>query len=135
MTETNASKIQKLTSGWAVWRYLSGVKSKERQWFLGVLRGRSGFESWIAHLAKGLQSPEFLMQFENTSDPWERSKIVGEKIKQLSASYRQMSPEQRAELAKQGEIELKTGLELIGRDKKLIEDLISLVDPPPVIAS
>jgi hypothetical protein len=27
-------------------------------------------------------------------------------------------------------VELKTGLELLGRDKKTIQDLISLVDPP-----
>jgi hypothetical protein len=33
------------------------------------------------------------------------------------------------ELAKQAEVELKTGLELLGRDKT-VQDLIALVDPP-----
>jgi hypothetical protein len=35
-----------------------------------------------------------------------------------------------ARAAKQTETELKTGLELLGRDKKMIRDLIELVDPP-----
>lgn len=41
-----------------------------------------------------------------------------------------MTEEQRTELAKQAEVELKTGLELMGRDKKTVQDLIALVDPP-----
>jgi len=45
-------------------------------------------------------------------------------------SFRVLTEEQRVELAKQAEVELKTGLELLGRDKKTIQDLITLVDPP-----
>ena len=41
-----------------------------------------------------------------------------------------MTEDQRVELGKQAEVELKTGLELLGRDKKTIQDLIALVDPP-----
>jgi hypothetical protein len=41
-----------------------------------------------------------------------------------------LTEEQRAELAKQAEVELKTGLEMMGRDKKTIQELIALVDPP-----
>jgi len=41
-----------------------------------------------------------------------------------------MSNEQRAELAKQAEVEMRTGLELMGKDKKTIQELIALVDPP-----
>jgi hypothetical protein len=41
-----------------------------------------------------------------------------------------MTEEQRVELAKQAEVELKAGLELMGKDKKTIQDLIALVDPP-----
>ncbi|MDH5450938.1 MAG: hypothetical protein OEX77_08595 [Candidatus Bathyarchaeota archaeon] len=41
-----------------------------------------------------------------------------------------MTNEQRTELAKQAAVELKTGLELMGKDKKTIQELISLVDPP-----
>lgn len=122
--------IHKLTAGWASWRWLSGVSSKEKQWFLGTLRGRGGYEAWMVHLASGLQNPDFLLKFEGTSDPWERSKLVGQKISELRKSYRAMNEEQRVELAKQAEVELKTGLELMGKDKKTIQELITLVDPP-----
>jgi len=122
--------IHKFTAGWASWRWLSGVSSKEKQWFLGTLRGRGGYEAWMAHLARGLQNPDFLLKFEGTSDPWERSKLVGQKISELRKSYRAMTGEERTELAKQAEVELKTGLELMGKDKKRIQELIALVDPP-----
>jgi len=123
--------LHKLTAGWASWRWLSGVSSKEKQWFLGTLNGRGGYEGWMAHLAKGLQESDFLLRFEGTSDPWERSKLVGQKISQLRVSFRSLSEEQRVELAKQAETELRTGLEMMGRDKKAIQELIALVDPPP----
>jgi len=122
--------IHKLTAGWASWRWLSGVSSKEKQWFLGTLRGRGGYEAWMAHLTEGLQNPDFLLKFEGTSDRWERSKLVGEKISELRKSFRAMTDEQMTELAKQAEVELKTGLQLMGKDKKTIQELISLVDPP-----
>jgi len=79
---------------------------------------------------RNLSIPDFLLKFEGTSDPWERSKLVGQKISQLRVSFRSMSEEQRVELAKQAETELRTGLEIMGRDKKAIQELISLVDPP-----
>jgi len=41
-----------------------------------------------------------------------------------------LSEKQRAELAKQAEVELRTGLEMMGRDKRTIQELIALVDPP-----
>ena len=91
--------------------------------------GRGGYQSWMAHMVKVLQDPDFLLKFERTSDPWERPKLVGQKISELG-SCKAMSEEQRAELAKQAEVELKTGLELMGRDKKTIQDRIALVDPP-----
>ena len=122
--------LHKLTAGWASWRWLSGVSAKEKQWFLGTINGRGGYEGWMTHLAKGLQNPDFLLKFEGTSDPWERSKLVGQKISQLRVSFRSMSEEQRVELAKQAEVELRTGLEIMGRDKKAIQELIALVDPP-----
>jgi len=37
---------------------------------------------------------------------------------------------QRIELAKTAETEFRTGLELLGKDKKTIQELIALVDPP-----
>lgn len=122
--------IHKLSAGWASWRWLSGVSSKEKQWFLGTLMGRGGYEAWMVHLVRGLQDPDFLLKFEGTSDPWERSKLVGQKISELRKSYRAMTAEQRAELSKQAEVELRTGLELMAKDKRTIQELIALVDPP-----
>jgi len=122
--------IHKLTAGWASWRWLSGVSSKEKQWFLGTIMGRGGYQSWMVHLARGLQDSDFLLKFEETTDPWERSKLVGQRISELRKSYRTMTDDQRVELAKQGEVELRTGLELMGRDKRTIQELIALVDPP-----
>jgi hypothetical protein len=122
--------IDKLTAGWASWRWLSGISAKERNWSLGSLMGRGGYEAWMVHLTKGLQDSDFLLAFEGTSDPWERSRLVGQKISELRRTYRNMNANQRAELAKQAEVELKTGLELLGKDKKTIQKLITLVDPP-----
>jgi len=45
-------------------------------------------------------------------------KLVGQRISELRKSFKLMTQEQRTELAKQAEVELKTGLELMGRDKK-----------------
>lgn len=70
------------------------------------------------------------MRFEAETDPWARSKLVGQKISELRKSFMKMTDEQRAELARQGEVELKTGLDLMGKDKKTIQELIALVDPP-----
>jgi hypothetical protein len=50
----------------------------------------------MAHLAKGLQDPDFLLTFERTTDPWERSKLVGQKISELRKSYMALTEEQRA---------------------------------------
>lgn len=122
--------IHGLSGGWGTWRWLSGVSSKEKQWFLGTLRGRGGYESWMAHLTKGLQDMDFLLKFERATDPWERSKLVGQRISALRKSYRSLTEEQRAELAEQTEAELKTGLELMIKDRKTIKELITLVDPP-----
>jgi hypothetical protein len=81
-------------------------------------------------MLNGLQDPNFLLQLERTSAAWERSKLVGMKISELRMSHRALSEDQRAELAKQTETELKTCLELLGHDKKTIRDLIQLVDLP-----
>ena len=123
-------RLRKLTAGYATWRWLSGVQSKEKQWFLGVLSRRNGYEAWMAHLTKGLQDPVFLRKFEATKDPWERSRLVGEKISQLRKSFLQLTEQQKSELAKEAEVELKAGLQLLVKDKKAIEELLALVDLP-----
>jgi hypothetical protein len=122
--------LRQLTSGYATWRWLSGISAKEREWFLGSLRGRGAYEAWTQHLASGLQDSGFLLKFEAESDPWNRSKLVGQKISELRKTFQELSEDQRTELGKQGEVELKTGLELMGKDKKTVQELITLVDPP-----
>jgi hypothetical protein len=122
--------IHNLSAGWATWRWLSGVNQKEKSWFLGTLQGRGGYESWMVHLTRGLQDANFLLMFEGATDPWERSKMVGQRISELRASFLKMPEAQRTELAKGAETELRTGLELMGKDKKTIQELIALVDPP-----
>jgi hypothetical protein len=119
-----------MSAGWATWRWLSGVNQKEKSWFLGTLSGRGGFEAWMADLTRGLQDANFLLTFEGATDPWDRSKIVGQRISELRASFQKMPEAQRTELAKSAETELRTGLELMGKDKKTIQELIALVDPP-----
>jgi hypothetical protein len=41
-----------------------------------------------------------------------------------------MSEAEPVELAKSAETELWTDLELLGKDRKMIQELIALVDPP-----
>jgi hypothetical protein len=53
------------------------VNQKEKAWFLGVVQGRQGYQSWMTHLTKGLQDADFLLKFEVVADPWDRSKLVG----------------------------------------------------------
>jgi hypothetical protein len=128
----NGSKrgMQRLSGGYSSWRWLGGINAKERMWFLGALHRRNGYEAWSVHLADGLQNTDFLLRFEATSDPWERSKLVGQRISELRKTFLKMPEAQKAELARRGEVELKTGLELMGKDKRTIQELISLVDPP-----
>jgi hypothetical protein len=124
--------IRGFSAGWAGWKWLSGSDAKQRQWFLGILEGRSGYLSWMSVLTKGLQDPDFLLRFEAETDPWARSRMVGQKISEIRKTFETMTGEQRSELAREGEVELKAGLELMGRDKKTVQDLIAMVDPPAI---
>ena len=124
--------IHGFSAGWSGWRWLSGADSKQRQWFLGVLEGRQGYLAWVSVLTKGLQDPDFLLKFEAETDPWARSKMVGQRISEIRRTFETMTDEQRSELAREGEVELKARLELVGRDKKTVQDLIALVDPPSI---
>lgn len=122
--------MRELSGGWSSWRWLSAIDAKQREWFLGAIRSRNGYQSWSVHLSRGLGDEDFLQEFEKTADPWLRSRLVGERVSQLRQSFMKLTSEQRAELAKQGEAELRAGLELLGRDKKIISQLIEIVDPP-----
>jgi hypothetical protein len=105
--------LHRLTAGWASWRWIAGASSKEKMWLLGVISKRGGYESWMTHLPKGLQDSCFLLTFERTTDSWERSKLVGQKISELRKSYLALTEGQRDELARQAEVELRTGLEMM----------------------
>jgi hypothetical protein len=56
--------------------------------------------------------------------------ILCARISELRKSFIALNDEKRAELAKQAEVELRTGLEMMGKDKKTIQELLALVDPP-----
>ena len=116
--------IRDVTPGYATWRWLSSIAAKQGQWLLGSLAGRGGYEAWVAHLIQGLQEPRFLATFETTTDPWTRSRMVGQKISELARAYARLTPEEKAELAKQAEVELKAGMEMLKGEKKRVLGLL-----------
>ena len=126
-----ARGMRKITSGWQSWRWLSGIDAKQRAWLLGSIAGRGGYEAWSGYLVKGLQDNTFLLQFEQATDPWEKSKLVGQKIRALSQAFLKLSEDEKAALARDAEVELRTALKTLGRDKRLIAELVEIVDPPP----
>jgi len=67
---------------------------------------------------------------EKTSDPWQRSRLVGEKISQLAKEFSKLTKEQKDELAQRAEIELKAGTELMKKDKENILELLKTVMAP-----
>src|SRR2546422_10079962 len=123
-------KLQHLGAGWGSWRYLASATAKEKAWLLGVIQNRSGYGAWIAHLANGLGDKAFLVAFESEPDPWGRSKLVGQKIHELTLSFRKLTDSQRAELAAQAESELKIGLAQLIKDKTTLKSLLDCVDAP-----
>jgi hypothetical protein len=126
----NSKGISEVTAGYASWRWLSGVASKQGQWLLGSLANRGKYEAWVAYLFKGLQEPSFLVEFDSTTDPWAKSKLVGEKISQLSASFKKLSTEEKLELSKKAEVELKAGIELLKGEKTRVLELLKTVTAP-----
>jgi hypothetical protein len=119
-----------VTPGYATWRWLSSIAVKQSQWLLGSLSGRGGYEAWMSHLVSGFEDPDFITSLETTSDPWMRSKIVGEKISQLAKEYARLSKDQKADLAKRAEVELKTGLDMLTNEKKRVFELLRAVTAP-----
>lgn len=119
--------IYNITPGYGVWRWLSGIAVKQGQWFLGSLAGRGGYEAWMTHLIRGLKGPKFLAEFEATVDPWEKSRLVGKKISELAKEFRKLPAEKKKELAKEAEVELKTGMKLLSQEKHEISELIKTI--------
>ena len=46
-------------------------------------------------------------------------------------TFRELTPAQREELAKDAEVELKAGLALLSRDKQMIRELLEIAEDPP----
>lgn len=122
--------LEKVTSGYATWRWLSSIASKQSAWLLGSLSNRGGYEAWTVFLFRELQNPHFLDEFETTSDPWAKSKMIGQKISEISKEFKKLNSDEKAELAKKGELELKTGLELLKNEKKRVLELLQVVTTP-----
>ena len=68
-------------------------------------------------LCQGLGDADFLLKYETAADPWERSRLVGERIRALRESFVKMTKE-REELGKQGEVELKVVSDVGPRQKR-----------------
>jgi hypothetical protein len=120
---------QDLSAGKTTYRWLSKIARSGPDWFLGSVQGRGNFAAWMVYLADGFRNVDFLLRFEGATDPWQRSRIVGEKVSELRKSFAKLSSEDKLELGKRGETELRSGMELLGRDKKAIADLLVAVDP------
>ena len=84
----------------------------------------------MIHLVEGLQDPIFLDELEKASDPWQKSRLVGEKISFLAKQYARLSREEKAELAKRAEVELKAGMDMLSNEKKRVFELMKAVTAP-----
>jgi len=86
----------------------------------------------MVFLADGFRNSDFLLKFESISDPWARSRLVGERISELRKSFARLTSEAKLELGKRGETELRSGMDLLGRDKRAMMELLQAIDPPIV---
>ena len=51
-------------------------------------------------------------------------------ISELRKAYSKLSKAEKDELGRQSEVEFKTGIELLGKDKQTLLSLIQITDPP-----
>jgi len=121
--------LQDMSAGKSTYRWLSKIARSGPDWFVGSLQGRDNFSAWMVMLADAFRSSDFLLKFESISDPWQRSRYVGEKISELRKAFARLTPEAKKELGKRGETELRSGLELLSRDKRQLMELLPAVDP------
>jgi len=122
--------IYEVTPGYATWRWLSSIAAKQGQWLIGSLSGRGGYEAWVTKLVDGLQEPSFLGRLEATSDPWAKSKMVGQRISDIAKEYAALTREEKEELAKRAEVELRAGMEILSQEKKRVLELLKAVTDP-----
>jgi len=121
--------VQDVSAGKSTYRWLSKIAKSGPDWFLRSVQNRNHFEAWMVFLADGFRDADFLLRFEATADAWARSRLVGERVSELRKSYAKLSADAKLELGKRGETELRSGMELLGKDKKAIMDLLVAVDP------
>jgi hypothetical protein len=121
--------LQDVSAGKSTYRWLAKIARSGPDWFLGSVQGRGNFGAWMVHLADGFRNVDFLLRFEGATDPWQRSRIVGEKVSELRKSFAKLTSEAKAELAKRSETELRSSMELLSKDKRAIMDLLVAVDP------
>jgi len=124
------TKRLNISPGKAMFNWLYSIGSQQPKWFLGSLENRAKFGAWIAFLARGLADPDFLLKFQETSDVWERSKMVGMRISTIRKQFAELSEAQKEELGRTSEAEFKAGVAMLGRDKSLVMSLIQITDPP-----
>src|SRR5437016_13810173 len=116
--------LQNMSAGKSTFRWLSKIARSQPDWFLGSLQGRDNFSAWMVLLADGFRKSDFLLKFESTSDPWTRSKLVGEKISELRKSFARLTTDAKLELATRGDTDLNAGMDLLGRAKRATIELL-----------
>ncbi len=110
--------------------WLDGTKSKQHHYLTGVVRHRNSYEAWSNYMLTGLRNPEFVTQLESQADAWSKARTIGQRISELSASYRKLPQETKAQLAQETEVELKAGTKLLNDDKKQILELVATAADP-----
>src|SRR5207302_4317543 len=126
-----AKGIKSMSAGKMYAAWLKDSKQLEKNWFMGILQNREGFAAWTSWFSRGMRAPGFLEQFDSLTDPWAKSRLVGERIREIRRTFRELTPAQREELSKDAEVELKAGLALLSRDKQMIRELLEIAEDPP----
>jgi hypothetical protein len=80
-----------------------------------------------------LKDPTFLTRYQGLSDVWQKSREVGGRIHELSEAFKQLSDEEKDQLAADCEAELKAGLQIMNAEKKTLRELISYAADPPAV--
>lgn len=126
-----AKSLTKLSAGKALFNWLTNIQARPTAWSLGALSNRAGFGSWMVFLVKSLHKDQnFLAEIIGMSDPWERSRSIGMKISEIAKEFRKLSEQEKDDLAREAESELRSGMQLLAQDKARIVELISAADPP-----
>jgi hypothetical protein len=125
-----ARRTPNTTPGEMSYLWLNGVRAKGSNFVVGSVRHRAHFESWSNYLLSGLRNMEFLRELQAQTDAWSRARTVGQRISQLAATYHELSDEQKQELARETETELKAGAKLLNEDKKQILEIVASAAVP-----